>query len=88
MTVAAEQDYHTETSHAHYRINDDIKHGTGIALIPGTNNTEQQEADMGNGRIGQHPFDISLRNGDEISSRHGQHGEDDEHALPVTIQWL
>ena len=41
---------------------------------------------MRDGRIGQHPLDVGLGDGDQIAQTHRKHGQDDQHPLPVRVQ--
>ncbi len=84
--LAADNQQQTEGARRHGGVDDGVEHGRGIALSAAGQEAEKDEADVGDGGVGQHALDIALGDGDQIAQAHGQEGEDDEHALPVRVQ--
>ncbi len=92
QSALAQNNYYRERADLHEKISEKID-GDSLQsiLIPlqarsGGYQTHQNISGMGNGRIGQHALDICLRDGGEVSDRHGGDGYDAEQSNPMIFQ--
>ena len=72
-TSAIEGNQNTEAPGCHGRIDNSVEHGCLVAFLGSREDTEKNETDMRDGRVGQHALDVVLGDGDDVAERHREH---------------
>jgi hypothetical protein len=57
-----------------------------VAVDHARQQAQQHEAHLADGRIGQHPLQVGLRDGGQVADEQRGHGQHHQHLLPVDRQ--
>nr|GEU28382.1 hypothetical protein [Tanacetum cinerariifolium] len=91
-TGARQQHQHAEGAHSGQHIGDHVEHRRAVctdhaaAIDRGAHarqQAQQHEADLRDGRVGQHAFQVGLGNCGQVTDDQRHHGQDHQHLLPV-----
>ncbi len=82
LAIAIQQGEKTKHTQGAEGIDQGIEHGAGKTTGGARDCTQQEEAHVGNGGVGEQALDACLHERDDVPEQHGSGSQQDQHGLP------
>ena len=86
VSPPADQGHDREAADHHEHVGEEVVQAPGDPVLGRHLQPHQDKPGVADGRVGQHPFDVALDDGDDRSDQEGEQGQGPDERLPVQAQ--